>query len=271
MFPRGFAGLILGIGLCSAGFADEPAASTKPAWGHVKGRVILKGELDDPRLQKYFADLPLHAPLTLKEAKKGDEPRMINLIPNETLIVDPTSRGVRNALVYLKTRPERVHPDFGNKPLAPVELTYANRQFAPRAFLLQAGQTLVMSVDKAAGEPTNFQADLPRNGNFNLFVTPEPPGRKWTPQRAEPGHPILIQSTIYPTAKAYFLVKDHPYVAITDHKGRFELKNLPAGKHELVIWHETVGYVARSLTLDVQADQTTEVMPQVITVEQLAR
>jgi hypothetical protein len=43
--------------------------------------------------------------------------------------------------------------------------------------------------------------------------------------------------------KAWVRVFDHPYFAITDGDGKFEIKNAPAGDFRLVIWHEGVGWV----------------------------
>jgi hypothetical protein len=43
---------------------------------------------------------------------------------------------------------------------------------------------------------------------------------------------------------AYWMVTDHPYVAVTDADGRFRIENLPAGKHQFVVWQEKAGYVA---------------------------
>ena len=31
---------------------------------------------------------------------------------------------------------------------------------------------------------------------------------------------------------------DHPFHAVTDKKGAFEIKGLPPGKYEIEIWHE---------------------------------
>jgi hypothetical protein len=33
-------------------------------------------------------------------------------------------------------------------------------------------------------------------------------------------------------------VFDHPFYAVTDAAGKFELKNLPPGKYTLGVWHE---------------------------------
>ena len=39
------------------------------------------------------------------------------------------------------------------------------------------------------------------------------------------------------------MVFDHPFFAVTDGDGSFEIKGVPAGDQNLVIWQETVGYV----------------------------
>jgi hypothetical protein len=36
----------------------------------------------------------------------------------------------------------------------------------------------------------------------------------------------------------YVRVFDHPYYAVTDDDGNFEIKNAPAGKYRIVYWHE---------------------------------
>jgi hypothetical protein len=39
----------------------------------------------------------------------------------------------------------------------------------------------------------------------------------------------------------YVRVFDHPYFAVTDADGKFEIKNAPVGKYRIVYWHEAVG------------------------------
>jgi hypothetical protein len=186
------------------------------------------------------------------------------------LIVEAESQGVKNALIYIKSRPKSIHPDYTKQPLIPVELKLEDRQFRPRIFSLQTGQTLAMSADKRNGEPTNFLGDFFRNDNFNVLVRPDKPDFKWSPKQPE-ALPRMIQSTIYTTAKAFVIVKDHPYMTVTDGTGKFELKNLPVGTHELTIWHETVGYIAKNVIVEVKPNETMALMPLPITAEQLLR
>ena len=48
---------------------------------------------------------------------------------------------------------------------------------------------------------------------------------------------------------AYILVKDDPYVGITDGKGHLLIKNVPAGEWTFIVWHELGGYV-NDVTID---------------------
>jgi hypothetical protein len=42
------------------------------------------------------------------------------------------------------------------------------------------------------------------------------------------------------------MVLDHPYYAVTDAQGNFEIKNAPAGTQKVVVWQEAVGFVSSS-------------------------
>jgi hypothetical protein len=74
----------------------------------------------------------------------------------------------------------------------------------------------------------------------------------------------LVSSTIYPWMKGFFRIFDHPYFAVTDEQGRFEIRQAPAGKDRLVVWHPEVGYVQGGKTgipVTIKADSTTTVEP----------
>ena len=42
--------------------------------------------------------------------------------------------------------------------------------------------------------------------------------------------------------ECYARVFDHPYYAVTDAEGRFEIKNVPVGQWRLFVWHEGHGW-----------------------------
>jgi hypothetical protein len=47
----------------------------------------------------------------------------------------------------------------------------------------------------------------------------------------------LTSGAGYYWMRGYLFVLDHPYVALTDDRGRFTLRQVPAGRYELVAWH----------------------------------
>jgi hypothetical protein len=57
-------------------------------------------------------------------------------------------------------------------------------------------------------------------------------------------------------------VFDHPYFAVTDADGKFEIKDAPAGKYNVVMWQEGVGWVnggKAGKTIEIPAGGTVEV------------
>jgi hypothetical protein len=70
--------------------------------------------------------------------------------------------------------------------------------------------------------------------------------------------PIGIQSDIHPWMKAYQVMTDHPWVAITDKTGSFAIRELPPGIYQFTVWHELSGVLERKLQVEVKAGRPTE-------------
>ena len=68
---------------------------------------------------------------------------------------------------------------------------------------------------------------------------------------------MSVVCNIHPWMKAYFFVLDHPYFAVTDEKGRFEIQGLPAGEYTLSAWHEKFAEQEAKITVG-----TTECLPE---------
>jgi hypothetical protein len=54
---------------------------------------------------------------------------------------------------------------------------------------------------------------------------------------------------------AEMLVVPHPYYAVTDESGRFELTDVPPGEYQIVAWHEGWIVVSRETTFDVLTER----------------
>jgi hypothetical protein len=56
--------------------------------------------------------------------------------------------------------------------------------------------------------------------------------------------PVVLGAHIHPWMRGYAWVFDHPYAAVTDRTGRYEIRRAPAGVAVcLMAWHEEVGYL----------------------------
>ena len=49
------------------------------------------------------------------------------------------------------------------------------------------------------------------------------------------------------------LIKDDPYVGISDEKGHLVIKNLPVGERTFVVWQENAGLHLEAVTVDGKA------------------
>jgi hypothetical protein len=55
---------------------------------------------------------------------------------------------------------------------------------------------------------------------------------------------VVLQSALHPWMTGYSWVFDHPYAAVTDRTGRYEIRKVPAGGAlRLIAWHEKTGYL----------------------------
>jgi hypothetical protein len=55
--------------------------------------------------------------------------------------------------------------------------------------------------------------------------------------------------------KGYIRVFDHPYFAVTDADGRFEIKDAPVGEFYLVVWHEAIGWRDRKTVTNAEGKE----------------
>ena len=134
--------------------------------------------------------------------------------------------------------------------------------------ILQVGQPLLLVSEETDGV-AHFKSHFFTITNFDVVVQRGKPV-EWTPLGFEGKvGPCPIKSGIQHAAIAWCLVMDHPYGVVTESDGSFRLDNLPVGKHELVIWHEAVGYVSKKVIVDVKSDKVDELAPQRITVQDL--
>jgi hypothetical protein len=99
-------------------------------------------------------------------------------------------------------------------------------------------QTLVFK----SSDPVNHNVHLSpfNNAPVNQILAPNGSMEKKlvTERRVIP-----LTCDIHPWMKGYIMVFDHPFFAVTADDGSFEIKGVPTGEQNLVLWQSAVGYV----------------------------
>ena len=96
------------------------------------------------------------------------------------------------------------------------------------------GPATPLVVKNPAPVPHNFFWSSANNGEYNVTV---PKMDQWKMPQAlvAEGPPIQYKCTIHGWMTGYVRIFDHPYYAVTDENGNFEIKNAPAGKFRIVL------------------------------------
>ncbi len=67
---------------------------------------------------------------------------------------------------------------------------------------------------------------------------------------------VPLLCNVHAEMSAYVLVLENPYFATTDKRGEFVIKNVPAGKYRLKLWHEKIK--SKTLEVTVEAGKVAE-------------
>lgn len=137
---------------------------------------------------------------------------------------------VKNVVVYLKD--VTFH---GTLPPTRAELRQEHETFLPHVLAITRGST----VDFPNDDPIFHNVfSLSSAASFDLRRYPQ--GQSRSQQFPKAGI-VKVYCNIHSHMSATILVLDHPYFAIPNLDGTFELPNVPAGQYTLVGWHERVG------------------------------
>ena len=74
------------------------------------------------------------------------------------------------------------------------------------------------------------------------------PIKKWHRITEDTGF-IQVRSNTHNWIRGYIFIFDHPYAAVTDAEGTFEMAGLPAGEYTLKAWHEGFGMQEKKINI----------------------
>jgi hypothetical protein len=228
---------LLSCVLCCALFVTlAPAEDPKPAakWATIKGQVVFPEGKPIPKRAVIAVNV------NQVPCAKGKQ------ILDESVIVNEQNRGIKNVVVWLRpddaTDPKakfteaQIHPEDAKRKPADVVIDQPCCMFVERITLARVGDKLI--VKNSAAFNHNFLWVSDKNGQVNVNIQPGGKHEFANPLVAESG-PIPYKCTAHPWMSGTVRLFDHPYYALTDENGKFEIKNAPVGKFRIVYWHES--------------------------------
>lgn len=223
--------------LAAAALVMSALLSLAPAqgggWGDITGRII-------------WGDDKLPPPADLNLGENPDKAACLKDGPvkDETWIVNPKNKGLKNAFVWLEaeTKGDKlpIHPSLA-KVQGKVEIDQPACAFIAHATALREGQTLVAKNSSGIAHNFKWTGNPTVNPGGNVLL---PPGAaKEIDGLMADRLPIAIECNIHPWMKGWARVFDHPYFAVTDADGSFTIKNAPAGNFRIKVWHGSGGWL----------------------------
>lgn len=172
-------------------------------------------------------------------------------IDHTDLVVDPKTKGLRWVIVALEDAPARPKLKATD---APAVIDQVNMQFTPRIVAVQHGRPVQFDNSDVCNHSVRTVADRKEN-DLNVYVaTSKPVTKSFEAEKS----PIQVMCTLHGWMTAWVYVAPHPWVAVTDEKGAFALRDVPPGKYTLLLRHPDTGTLERR-QVEVGAGAATEV------------
>jgi len=214
----GFPGCVAALAVIGSLLAAAPASAAS-----IKGTVVYNG----PALDKKMIPINIDQYVCGK-SRESDE------------LVVAANRGIRWAVVSLQSAPAGARSE---PPSKPVQMDQQGCVYAPRVVIVQGNGT----VDFLNGDPLlhNLHSVSTENPTFNRT---QPKGRT-IPIVFKKAETIRVDCDLHTWMRAWVVVAEHPFYAVTGPNGDFTLDNIPPGKYTLKIWQEVLGTVTRDVTV----------------------
>jgi plastocyanin len=145
---------------------------------------------------------------------------------------------LRHVVIYVKDAPRT--------PVQPTraEIRQRNENFVPRVVAVTVGSTVEFPND----DPIYHNVfSLSRTKTFDLGRFPQ--GKSRGVRFDKPGV-VKVFCQIHSHMSATVMVFDHPWFAIPDEQGNFDLSGVPPGTHQITAWHERLGDTTMSLRVE---------------------
>ena len=211
--------------------AAAPAAA--PAGAPATGGATVTGKVNFDSPAPAMPQIKMDADAYCKAEHK--EP-----VYEQEVVVNP-NKTLEWVLVYVKEGVTGNYP----APTEAVTLDQHGCQYHPHIFGIQVGQPL--KVLNSDGTLHNIHALPKKNPEFNIGQPFK--GMETVKKFENPETGLRFKCDVHKWMGAYCGVFNHPFFAVTNDQGAFEIKNLPPGNYVIEAWHEKYGTQTQNVTI----------------------
>lgn len=219
------------VGLLASLALPRGRSAEDGSWSTVKGQLIWDG-----------GPIPERAAITVNA--DNDHCLAKGPLLSEDWVINKNNKGIKNAFVWLApsdpAKPLAIHPDLKEIKVKEVSVDQPMCAFVPHVQAVREGQELIFKNSAPVAHNVRWTGNF-KNAGGNIILPPK--GSHTLKDLKAYRLPMQVNCDIHRWMKAYVAVFDHPYFAITDENGNFEIKNAPVGDCQLMVWHESVGWL----------------------------
>ena len=221
-------GGLLAVACGGSSTPERPAATAKADGpGSITGKITYDGEP------------PVRTPVRMA-ADPNCKPGPESL--SETQIVS-ADRGLKNVFIYVK---DGLGDAVYETPTSPIVLDQVGCRYEPHVFGVFVGQP----VEIKNSDPTlhNVHAIPKNNEEFNFGQENEKaPAVTKTFSKPEIG--VSFRCDVHGWMRSYANVVTHPFFAVSQDDGTFEIRGLAPGTYTIEAWHERLGTQTQQVTI----------------------
>lgn len=170
-------------------------------------------------------------------------------MPVQSVMVHSPSGGLQHAVALI----EGIHvPEKETTRMLPMVLSNSRCSFVPHVMTLLTGSPLEIHNQDSVMHNTHISNDTRTFINVAMVAN---------------GHPVIkkvvksglyeVQCDAHKFMRGYVVASEHPYFGVTDEYGHTRILNVPAGEHEISVWHERLGQLRAHVTVPPNGEATT--------------
>lgn len=224
----------------AAGMVGLSGSAALADGGTVKGKINFDGKMAPPKEIRVAADA-----FCVQTHK--DKPLFV-----EKYVFNMEKATLCNVVVWVKEVKGTFEP-----PAKPAVIDQVGCQYSPHVTAAMAGQKVEFHNSDSTAHNLKFTSQ--NNGQFNEGQPVKDMVKDVVFSKAE--EQMHLACSVHAWMNAYIFTFDHPFFAVSDENGEFEIKGLPAGKYTLTSWHEfdRFGPVQEEIPFEVTDGGSTDV------------